>query len=84
MDVNKTPYPFLEQGFLLIPNPVGEKLTIVRGNAKNEILKIYDALGSCIVFTDIIGFESAIDISFLSTGVYLVQIGDNIQLMMKR
>jgi photosystem II stability/assembly factor-like uncharacterized protein len=84
LNADKASYPDLERSFLLIPNPVGDKLTIVRGNAKNEILKIYDVLGNCVLSTDIIGFESAIEISSLSTGVYLVQIGKNTQQMIKR
>lgn len=84
LNADKTSYPDLGQSFLLIPNPVGDKLTIVRHNIKNETLKIYDVLGNCALSIDITGFESTIDISFLSTGVYLVQVGGNSQPIIKR
>ncbi len=84
LSIDETSHSNLEQSFLLIPNPLGDKLTIVRHNAKNETLKIYDVLGNCVLSTEIFGFESTTDISSLSSGVYLVQVGENTQLMIKR
>lgn len=45
LDVDEASNINFEGNFLLSPNPVREKLAVIKGNAQNETLKIYDVLG---------------------------------------
>lgn len=66
---------------LIFPNPTSQKINISRANANVENLTITDVGGKVISRLQVSGLYATIDVSKLSSGVYLLQFenGENIK-----
>ncbi len=61
----------------LYPNPNNGVITISSSEIGNEIYSIYDLLGKCILTGRMKGKTSKVDITSISSGIYLLKIKDS-------
>ena len=74
---------FNDVAIQLFPNPVSESLNISGINNKT-LLELYDSLGKKLITQTINGSQSNIDVSHLSTGIYLLRFTQNNESIVKR
>lgn len=60
-----------ENNFRIFPNPV-QDILFIESTDKKTIYKIFDCAGRCLLT----GEETAVDVSSLKTGIYLMQINN--------
>jgi hypothetical protein len=64
------------EGLIIYPNPVSNgKLYITTSKNLSKHIEIFDILGKKLYHTQLVG--SALDISRLNTGVYIIKITEN-------
>ncbi len=69
------------KAFTVYPNPVKNELTIENVDPNNASMKVYDVLGKIVIQKEIYENLTNVDISTLSSGLYLIKIfgdGDNL------
>lgn len=74
---------FSEVAIKLYPNPVSDYLNISGINSKT-LVEIYDTLGKNILSKMIDGSQKQIDVSYISTGIYLFKLTDGDKSILKR
>lgn len=68
----------------LYPNPVQNWLTVNTNNLVDAMLSIYDVKGSLVISKNINGSKNVLNIEALQSGVYIIQINDNVSVLTKR
>lgn len=66
-----------ELDFKLYPNPINDFLNIEVDNIEEYRLKVYNVLGTLMLERSFIGRKQAIDISFLQSGIYILELLSN-------
>ena len=67
---------------LLYPNPVGDMLTLPC-NGDQDRVEIYDLKGTCL-FSGLISDSCLLNVSFLNTGVYMVNVSGEMYKIIKK
>jgi hypothetical protein len=73
LNITNIDNPVISNGFLIYPNPVQDIFHLNLGENKTVNLEIYGILGNLLLCKDVVS-EKGIDVSFLSSGSYVVLI----------
>jgi hypothetical protein len=63
--------------FAIYPNPANNLLTITRSTASKAQVEIYNAVGAIVKYLEINDIKTHINISSLSSGIYVMKLMDN-------
>jgi hypothetical protein len=69
--------------YLIYPNPAGNFLIVHNDNMYEKEISIYDMLGNKLLSVRAESSETRLDIESLSTGVYIIRIGEQTKIFVK-
>lgn len=73
---------FSETSISLYPNPFTNKITLVVGEAKQNLIQVYNSLGM-LIYTSVIKEKTEINLTQQPSGIYFVRIGTEIKKIIK-
>lgn len=65
--------------FTILPNPVHDRLNLLRANAERADLLVMDALGRAVLHRSIAGPRASIDLAGLPNGTYFVKVDGRVE-----
>lgn len=67
--------PYEQQGIMVYPNPVSERITIQLGENENiALVKVFTVSGRLVKEQEIIAGEQEIDVSALKSAIYIIEV----------
>mgnify|MGYP002526695996 CR=1 FL=1 len=58
----------------IFPNPASEKISIDYTEMQRVKMKVYNTIGECVLQSDLIGGTNMINISSLTSGIYMIRL----------